>query len=276
MASLLAHSKLFNRKLLIGMVHVHALPGTPANREDLSEIIKIAVEEAKLLEASGFDMVAIENMHDTPYLKRTVGPEIVASMTAVCVAVRQAIKIPFGLQILAGANKEAISVALASGACFVRCEGFVFSTVADEGIMDSDAGELLRYRHMIGADHITIFADIKKKHSSHSLTSDLNIVDIAHAAHFYRCDGVIVTGNSTGLPASPEETKAVKDALKNTDVKVLIGSGITPSNLHEYWDSADAFIVGSYFKKGGFWENPIDPERAAELVKAANALREKE
>ena len=157
MASLLGNTSFFTKKSLIGMVHVQALPGTPANRYSLKEIIEIAVREAQILEAVGFDMIEIENMHDTPYLRRNVGPEIVASMTAICAAVRGAIHIPFGLltytllfptqhlymlgiQILAGANKEAIAVALATGASFIRSEGFVFSTVADEGIMDSDAG----------------------------------------------------------------------------------------------------------------------------------------
>ena len=96
MASLLSDSSFFARKSLIGMVHVHALPGTPAQKYSISEIITKAVEEAKLLESVGFDMIEIENMHDTPYLRRSVGPEIVASMTAIAAAVRAAIKIPFG------------------------------------------------------------------------------------------------------------------------------------------------------------------------------------
>lgn len=97
MAALLGDDTFFQKKSIIGMVHVQALPGTPANKYSISEIIRIAVEEAMLLEKAGFDMIAIENMHDTPYLRRTVGPEIVASMTAVCAAVRAAIHIPFGL-----------------------------------------------------------------------------------------------------------------------------------------------------------------------------------
>lgn len=47
---------------------------------------------------------------------------------------------------------------------FIRAEGFVFSHVADEGFMNSDAGELLRYRKMIDAENVAIFTDIKKKH----------------------------------------------------------------------------------------------------------------
>ena len=45
----------------------------------------------------------IENMHDVPYLKGYVGPEVIASMTAICTEVKQEIRnIPMGVQILSG------------------------------------------------------------------------------------------------------------------------------------------------------------------------------
>lgn len=104
-------------------------------------------------------------MHDIPYLNRQVGPEIVASMSVVCNEVKkEANNLPCGIQILAGANKEALAVAKAAGLQFIRAEGFVFSHIADEGTMNSDAGELLRYRKQIEADDILVFTDIKKKH----------------------------------------------------------------------------------------------------------------
>lgn len=107
----------------------------------------------------------MENMHDIPYLNRHVGPEIVAAMSVVCSEVRRVVNnLPCGIQILAGANKEALAVAKAADLQFIRAEGFVFSHIADEGTMNSDAGELLRYRKQIGADKILVFTDIKKKH----------------------------------------------------------------------------------------------------------------
>lgn len=51
-----------------------------------------------------------------------------------------------------------------TGLDFIRAEGFVFSHVADEGLLNACAGELLRYRRCIGAEHVQIFTDIKKKH----------------------------------------------------------------------------------------------------------------
>ena len=50
-------------------------------------------------------------------------------------------------QILAWQNREAMAVALATSLQFIRAEGFVFSHVADEGLVTTAcAGDLLRYR----------------------------------------------------------------------------------------------------------------------------------
>jgi len=51
-----------------------------------------------------------------------------------------------------------------AGLDFIRCEGFVFSHIGDEGWIDAEAGSLLRYRKMIDAENVLIFTDIKKKH----------------------------------------------------------------------------------------------------------------
>jgi predicted TIM-barrel enzyme len=82
---------------------------------------------------------------------------------------------------------------------FVRVEGFVFAHVADEGIIDGCAGEILRYRRQIGADDVLVLTDVKKKHSSHALTADMDIAETARAAEFFLSDGVIVTGLATGI-----------------------------------------------------------------------------
>lgn len=130
-----------------------------------SGILFLALKEYDSLFLFSQDAIMVENMHDIPYLNRQVGPEIVASMSVVCNEVKkEANDLPCGIQILAGANKEALAVAKAAGLQFIRAEGFVFSHIADEGTMNSDAGELLRYRKQIEADDILVFTDIKKKH----------------------------------------------------------------------------------------------------------------
>jgi membrane complex biogenesis BtpA family protein len=251
-------------RILVGVVHVGALPGTPDARLELEAIAEQSVTEARIYERSGFHAVMIENMHDRPYLKGTVGPEIVAAMTRVCTEVRRAVSVPLGVQVLAAANHEALAVACAAGARFARVEGFVFGHIADEGLIDGCAGSLLRYRRHIGADNVLILADVKKKHASHAITADVDIAETARAAEFFLADGVIVTGVATGRSTSPSEVDVVSRAVS---IPVLVGSGVTPDNLRDY-PTADGFIVGSSLKRNGLWREPVDFARAENLSRA--------
>jgi uncharacterized protein len=263
-----------HRKAIVAMIHVGALPGTPRHRRPLLEIIAQAVEEAAQYTRAGFDGLLIENMHDVPYLCGQVGPEIVAGMTAVGVAVRRESPLPVGVQILAAANREALAVAQACGAAFVRVENFAYAHVADEGLMPTaEAGPLLRYRRQIGADGIRIIADVKKKHSSHAITADVSLAEAAKTAEFFGADGLVVTGVATGQPTAVGDVVAVRQAVA---VPVCIGSGLSPANLPELWPHADVFIVGSFVKADGLWSNSLDSSRIGSFMDAVQRLREQD
>lgn len=255
-------------RALVGMLHVGALPGTPSAVHSVEELIEVTLAEARVYRDAGFTALAIENMHDRPYLKGGVGPEITAAMTALAREVKRETGLVLGIQVLAAANREALAIAHASGADFVRVEGFVFAHVADEGVIESCAGELLRYRRAIGAERVLIFADIKKKHSAHAMTADVSIVETAKAAEFFLADGVIVTGAATGQPASPDE---VRDVVRAARVPVLVGSGITQANLAQF-STAHGFIVGSSVKQGGVWDSPLDRDAVGALAAAFGDL----
>jgi uncharacterized protein len=258
-------------KTLIGMIHVGALPGTPGHRAAVDQIVRQAVEEAELCTRAGLDGLLIENMHDVPYLKGTVGPEIVAAMTAIGREVRRISPLPLGVQILAAANREALAVALACGAGFIRAENFAYAHVADEGLMPTaEAGPLLRYRRQIGAENIQIIADVKKKHSSHAITGDLSLAEAARTTEFFGADGIVVTGCATGQPCALDDVVTVRRAVR---IPVWIGSGVTPENLPLLWSHADVFVVGSYFKRDGLWSNEVDPQRVQNLVACAREMR---
>ena len=256
-------------RALVGTIHAQALPGTPASSLGVRAIADAAAAEAELYASAGFHGLILENTHDRPYLKgAAIGPEIVAAMSIVADAIRRASSLPLGIQVLAGANRAAIVVAHACGAAFVRAEGFVFAHVADEGIIESSAGDILRYRRAIGAEHVLVFADVKKKHSAHAITADVDIAETAKAAEFFSVDGVVVSGAATGSPADPAEVDAVSRAV---GVPVLIGSGITPENLAHY-RGADAFIIGSSVKSGGVWSGTLDAIRTRACVEALQRL----
>jgi membrane complex biogenesis BtpA family protein len=251
-------------RALVGMLHVGPLPGTPAARDSIDRLIERTVAEARIYRDAGFTALALENMHDRPYLKGGVGPEVTAAMTALAREVKRETGLMLGIQVLAAANREALAVALACGAEFIRAEGFVFAHVADEGVVESCAGELLRYRRAIGAERVLVFADIKKKHSAHAITGDVSLVETARAAELFLADGVVVTGPASGEETSPED---VRDTARAVRLPVIVGSGVSVQNLARLAD-AHGFIVGSSLKQGGIWSNPLDRTAVESLARA--------
>lgn len=263
--------ELFGRRCaVVGMIHLAALPGTPHGRLAAAGIAAQACRDAEQLAACGVDALLIENMHDRPYLRAAVGPEVVAVMTAAACAVKRVSDLPCGVQVLAAANEEALAVALGAGLDFLRVEGFVFAHVADEGLIEGCAAPLLRARKAWGAETVQIFADLKKKHSAHAITADVSIAETAKAAEFFCSDGVIVTGAATGEPVDLAELAAVAGA---TSLPVLVGSGATPDNAADLFPHANALIVGSFLKENGRWEAPIDAGRTRAFVGRIAELR---
>ena len=256
-----------NKMALIGMIHAKSFPGTPRNQFSVEEIVDKACAEAELYAKYKVDGLLIENMHDVPYVtKKDSGPEITSVMTRVCSEVKKIVpNVPCGVQMLAALNEEALAVALAANLQFIRAESFIFGHIADEGLMTACAGPLLRYRKSIGADDILILTDIKKKHASHALTSDVNVIAMAKSAKFFLSDGIVLTGTTTGQPPNVNDVFDVK--LKVPEMPVIIGSGVNSINLKDFSNlNINALIVGSHFKENGFWLNEIDEKRLSNFM----------
>lgn len=233
----------------------------------MGELIEAAREEAKIYRECGVDGIIIENMHDVPYLKAEVGPEIVAAMTAIGTEVKNECRLPVGIQILAGANIEAMAVAHAAGLDFIRAEGFAYAHVADEGLIQASAAKLLRYRKMIGAERVQVWADVKKKHSAHAITADVSLGQTAETVEFMGADCVIVTGSVTG---EAPKIADVQEAKQHCHLPVFLGSGIGESNVEQFYE-ADGFIIGSAFKVAGLWSNTIDPARVISFMRTLDS-----
>ena len=265
-------AELFQKpKPIIAMVHTGPSPGVPGF-VCVESAVERAIAETEVYLSAGVDGIIVENMRDFPCVAEELqGPEVVAAMTRVACAVkRRASRIPVGIQVLFRGNKTAIAVAQVAGCDFIRAEGWTYAHVADKGIATSSAGEVIRYRASIGAQRISVFADIKKKHASHALTADLSIGDIADTMELHQADAIIVTGSHTGVAANVDD---LNDARIHSKLPVLIGSGVTHENLSRLSLHADGFIVGSAFKESGRWDAPVSEDRVRRMVDAAETAR---
>jgi membrane complex biogenesis BtpA family protein len=251
-----------DRCALVGMVHLAPLPGSPGWAGSMTDVCAAARRDAEALVEGGVDAILVENMGDVPYLRGRVDPETVAAFAVATAPLAQLGK-PLGVQVLAGANREALGVALAAGAAFVRVEAFAYAHVADEGLLQASAAELLRARRALGAD-IQIWADVQKKHSAHAITGDLSLAELAKGSAFCGADALVVTGRSTGESTA----KADVEAARAADLPVVVGSGVTPADAGALARVADALIVGSYLKVDGDWRNPVDATRVKAVREA--------
>ena len=240
------------------MIAVLPLPGSPLYDGDDQRVIDQALADLDIYKKAGVDSILLENDHDLPYIQPPLDEKGIALMTEIAKEARKRFNGPIGIQMLEAANITSLEIATEADLDYIRVEAFVFAHVGGSGIINGSAGKILRKRKELKAEHINVFADVKKKHGSHSLTIDLDITDEIKQAEFFLADGVIVTSQFTGL--SPNESDLIK-AKAATKLPVLIGSGMNVNNITDYLPLADGFIVGSYFRKNGKFLEKLEPER---------------
>lgn len=258
-------------KFLAAMIAVLPLPGAPRYAGDDDQIVAQALSDLRHYLEAGVDAIVLENSHDLPYVKAPLPPRAVELMKRAAQEVRKGFDGPIGIQMLEAANETALEIAHAAGLDFLRVEGYVFAHVGGAGLIEGCAGKLLRQRKELGCEHVKIFGDVKKKHCSHALTSDLDILDEIKQAEFFLVDGVIVTGARTTEPPAAAELRRVK---KHARVPVIIGSGMTPENIKRYFPLADGFIVGSTFREAGQFLGSLERKRLDAFMKVFRSLRQ--
>lgn len=259
-------------KPIIGMVHLKPLPGSPLYRPgSMGKVCAAAVEEALLLQEGGIDGIQVENIWDYPYLKcEEIGYETVAGLTAAAMKVKEAVELPIGVNCHLNGVLQSIAVATAIEAKWVRVFEWTNAYISRAGYIEGVGGKALRYKNAIGSHDLKFLCDVNVKHGSHFIVSDRSITERARDAELEGADAVIITGWETGAPPDVELTHAVKETVA---VPVLLGSGVNEENVTELLAVADGAIVGSYFKVGSNWRNPVDGDRVKRFMKRVRSLR---
>jgi membrane complex biogenesis BtpA family protein len=257
-----------HRKVLVGVVHLKPLPGSPRQRTGMSDIIKAAVADAVAYERGGAHAVFIENFGDVPFTKTKVGPETIAAMTAAGCAVRAAVKLPIGFNVLRNDALAALALCAACGGDFIRVNVHSGAMLTDQGLIEGDAYHTLRYRKTVAPD-AQIFADVHVKHAVP--LGDWTLEDAASdTLERGLADALIVSGVGTGKAADLDDVKRVQTACPHA--KILLGSGVNVANVKDFLRVADGAIVGSSLKRDGKLANPVDARRVAALAKLVEKI----
>jgi len=234
----------------------------------MERAIAAAVADAQALIDNGMDAVIVENYGDVPFTRGPAAPATVAAMAVIAREIRRAVpNAPLGVNVLKCDARAALAVAAAVDARFIRVNVLAGAVVADQGIVQTDAYEVLRDRRLLGVE-VAIFADVQGKHAV-----PLAPIDVEQQARDLAsrslADGLVVSGRATGETTPIDDVKRVRSAVP--DVPILVGSGVTPETAPELLSLADALIVGTSLKRDGDVSKPVDPARVRRLVDAVGA-----
>ena len=236
-----------SQKPIIGVIHLPPLPGY-LESPGIEAVIDKALTDLRALESGRVDGVLVENENDQPH-RVAAASETTAAMTRVTrELVNAAQSCCVGVEILLNDPEASLAIALAAGATFIRTDYFVDPMERPEhgGAMHIDPEGLMAYRRKIGADEILILADIQVKYAR--MLEQRSLSNSAELARRHGADAIVVTGTVTGEPPRVEEIREAKSG--GSDVPVLIGSGVDPSNARALLDESDGAIIGTSLKSG--------------------------
>jgi uncharacterized protein len=252
-------------KVVIGMLHLPALPGSPGFGGDIRTVRDAMLRDADLLIAGGVRSLMLENFGDIPFYPGRVPVSVTAHMTALAIEIRKRFAgISLGINVLRNDGLSALAIADASQANFIRVNVLCGARVTDQGILQGIAHDLLRERAQIKAGAIRILADVDVKHSA-ALASRSIMDETEDTIHRGLADAVIVSGSGTGKPTDLAKVRAVKTAAGSTPV--YVGSGVTAETLGSFLPYADGFVVGTAFKTDGIATGAVDADRVSAFMR---------
>ena len=250
------------KKIIIGMLHLLPLPGSPNYDGSMDVIFDRARNDLENLLEGGFTKVNIENYGDIPFPKTPASPVTISSFTKIVTKLEQEFDFDFGIQVMRNDALSGMSIAHVTGASFIRVNVLTGAMIAEEGIVEGNARSLIELRKKLNSD-VKVYADVLVKHAVPLGNQDLRLTAKATVER-NMADGIIITGDITGEEASVDDLIKLKGEI---DKPVLVGSGINKDNVSNYLEYCDGVIVGTSLKENNKTNNPVSRENVREFIK---------
>lgn len=265
--SLLAPGK----KTIVGVLHLDQLLGQP-DFPGLAPLTARALEDALALAQGGVDALLVENFRDTtpgPFVE----PAAVACLAHVCAAVRAAVALPVGLNVLPNDYQAAFALARTCDLAFVQLDVLTDVVRTDYSYSDAppfdvrvDPSDLLATRARLGANAIPLWGTIHPKH--YTLLEPRPLEASIALAPSFGAGAIVITGTRTGSAPDPARVAAARRAAG--ELPVLVGSGLDATNARDLLAHADGAIVGTAFRAPDL--GPVIVEQVRAVVAAAREV----
>ena len=256
------------KKVVIGMIHLVPLPGTPHFEEgNFEKALDKAIGDAQALEGGGADGCLVQTVDRVYPIEDEADYARVAAFSAIVHEVIKATGPEFqvGVQIMWNALHASLGVAHALGASFLRCAALVGVSDSPYGHIQGDPIQFLNYRKQLGAERVKLIAEVDGMHfrsPSGKATPDLARMAMGVGAH-----GVEIAHEDEEL--NNRTVAEIKEQLP--DLPVFLGGKTNHENAARRMKLADGAFVGSCLEKGG-WGSAIDVDLVKEYVAIVRSL----
>lgn len=242
------------KKVIIGMVHLAPMPGTPFYEVgSYPRIRDRAIADAAALYHGGATGCLVQTIDKVYPVKDEADPARVAAVANIVHEIAKATgpKFQIGVQILRNAIRASMAVAQVSGGSFLRCGALIGATMTNDGLMTADPHSVMQYRQQINAHHIKLIAEINSMHFK--ALDGTPTVALAKAAMDVGADAVSI--------GSPDEalTIAMIDDIRAAlpDAPIFLAGYTNHANARRMLALVDGAFVGSCLEKDG-WGSAID------------------
>jgi hypothetical protein len=246
------------KKVVIGMIHLLPLPGTPFYQEgNVEKALDKAVADATALYEGGADGCLIQTVDRIYPTTDEADYARVAAMAAMTRAVAEVTGPNFqiGVQIMVNALKASLAVAKVCDGSFLRCTALVGATLSPSGLVQANPLDFFAYRTRLGAEGIKLIAEVDSMHFKW-LGGDKSAAEVARLALRMGAHAVEV--------AHPDEASNARlvHEIKQTlpDVPVILGGYTNHENAARRLAKADGAFVGSCLEAEG-WGSRVDIAR---------------
>ncbi len=262
-------SNLGNKKIVIGLVHLKPLPGTPYYEEGgFEESMEKALADVQALSGGGADGCLIQTV-DRVY---PAGDEAdyarVAAISLITHEVKKAVGADFiiGVQLMWNGITPSLAVAKVCGAAFTRCTALIGTTASPFGLVEANPHKVQQYRRQIGAQDVAMIAEIEGYHAKW-LGGEVPLTYKVQMAKMAGADAVEV------MHADEEANNRMVYDIKKAfpSMPVVLGGKTNLENVSRRMKNADAVLVGSCFENK-HWGGSIDQSIVKEYVSIVRSL----
>lgn len=216
-----------------------------------------ALADLLALEMAEFDGALIENDNDKPHTEFANEAQI-ASFSIIANEVCKKAKIPIGVQMMLNDWHASFAIAKAVSAKFTRLDVFVDHVNSKWGEINPAPKKIVAYKNEIYPE-LLFLTDIQVKYKT--MIKPRPLATSAELAIHYGTNGLVITGEATGVETSIEKIKEVREKFPH--FPIFVGAGVNEKNIQEQFSIANGAIVGTSIKSG----EKIDLHKAIRLKK---------